>query len=92
MSREVIIHPIVSEKATRLSAAGTYIFKVAAESSAPEIKKAVQLIYKVKVVGVRVANVKPKRRRLGRSVGVRPGYRKAMVTLSAGQKLDILPK
>ena len=91
MAQSPIHHPIISEKATRLAALRTYVFLVRNGATAPEVRKAIQARYKVSVTDVRMINVKPKRRRLGASVGVRPGYRKAMVTLAEGQKLDVLP-
>jgi large subunit ribosomal protein L23 len=89
--RFLIKHPIISEKATLMAESGKYIFMVAQRAAAPEIKKAVEAIYKVNVIDVNVINVRPKSRRLGRTVGIKPGYKKAVVTLKKGQKLDILP-
>ncbi len=68
------------------------MFRVAPHATKPEIKKAVAARYKVTVTGVQVVNVKPKQRRLGRSSGIKPGFKKAVVTLQKGQKLDILPR
>ena len=90
-NRFVIVHPIVSEKAVRESGIGKYAFLVAPRATKPEVTKALREIYKVDVIRVRIVNVKPKSRRLGRSTGTKPGYKKAIVTLKAGQKLDILP-
>lgn len=87
----LIKHPIITEKAAALSEFRKYIFLVARQARAPEIKKAVKALYHVDAVKVNVVNVKPKERRLGRSVGVKPGYKKAIVTLKEGQKLDVLP-
>lgn len=92
MSNKFLIkNPIISEKATQLSALGKYVFLVNKNATSPEIKKALEEIYKVNVTNVSVVNVKSKQRRLGRSVGTKPGYKKAVVTLKAGQKLDVLP-
>ena len=89
----IIKKPIISEKAT---AAGEkfnrFTFSVDKKANKPEVKKAVEGIYKVKVVKVNITNARPKSRRLGRTTGVKPGYKKAIVTLAAGQKLDILPQ
>ena len=87
----LIKHPIISEKATQLSALGKYFFLVDKRATKPEIKKALKAIYKVDAAAVNIVNVKSKKRRLGRTVGVKPGYKKAMVTLKEGQKLDVLP-
>lgn len=92
MNKFLVKKPIISEKATDLSSIGQYLFLVDDKATKSEIVKAVSSIYKVHVVGVRTVNVKPKRRRLGRTVGVKPGYKKAIVTLKKGEKLDILPQ
>jgi large subunit ribosomal protein L23 len=92
MNRSIIKHPIISEKATRLSSLGKYIFLVRKDATAPEIKKTISRIYKVDVVSANVLNVKPKTRRLGQTVGTRSGYKKAVITLKKGQSLDILPQ
>ncbi len=90
-NRFVITHPIVSEKAVRESSMGKYVFLVDRRATKPEVKKTVHTTYKVDVLRVHIVNVKPKSRRLGRSTGVKPGYKKAVVTLKEGQTLDILP-
>lgn len=87
----IIKHPIITEKATGASEFRKYTFLVARRATAPEIKKAVKALYGVLAVRVNIINVKSKERRLGRSVGVKPGYKKAIVTLKEGQKLDVLP-
>lgn len=74
-----------------MSSLGKYMFLVDGKATKPEIKKIIKDAYKVDALKVRIINIKPKRRRLGRSVGVKPGYKKAIVTLKEGQKLDILP-
>ncbi len=90
MNKFLIKNPIITEKATDLSALGKYIFLVEKGAAKPEIKKAVEGIYKVNVVDVQVINTRPKPRK-GRFPGEKPGYRKAIVTLKKGQKLDTLP-
>jgi len=74
-----------------MSHLGKYVFLVEDGAAKPEIKKAVEGIYKVNVENVHVINTRPKPRRSGRYTGMKPGYRKAIVTLKKGQKLDILP-
>jgi large subunit ribosomal protein L23 len=86
----IIKKPWVTEKATNLSASGQYVFMVKSDAAKPEIKKAIQAIYKVEVVAVNVVNRPAKRKRFGgRRKGVQEGYRKAIVTLKEGQKIDI---
>jgi len=91
MRRFLIKHPIISEKAAHISAINKYIFVVDDAATKPEIKKAIKDIYKVETIKVHIIRNKPKERRLGRTVGVKSGYKKAMVTLKKGQQLDILP-
>ena len=91
-SKYLIKNPIITEKVTMNSQLGQYAFLVGDSANKSEVKKAIEEIYKVKVEGVNVINVKSKKRRLGRTIGIRPGYKKAIVTLKAGQKLDILPQ
>jgi len=88
----LVKNPLITEKATAESSLGKYTFLVDKKANKPEVKKAVEGIYKVKVTRVNIVNARPKSRRLGRTMGVKPGYKKAIVTLAAGQKLDILPQ
>lgn len=82
----------ITEKATDLTKDNQYVFKVFPQAAKQEIKKAVEEVYGVEVVRVRTIKVRRKRRRLGRSFGWRKGYKKAIVTLRAGQKIEILPR
>ena len=88
--KTLIKHPHITEKASMLAENNQYVFVVAKEATAPEVKKAITAIYKVKVDGVRMINAKSKEKRYGRAMGTKPGYRKAIVTLKKGEKLDIL--
>ncbi len=88
--KTLIKHPHITEKASRLAEMNQYVFIVASGATAPEVKKAIVATYKVKVDGVRMINAKSKEKRMGRSIGIKPGFRKAIVTLKKGEKLDIL--
>ena len=86
----LIKKPWVTEKSTTLAAAGKYVFVVKRGSTKPEIKKAVKDVYKVDAIAVNVVNRPPKAKRFGANLkGSQEGYRKAIVTLKAGQKIDI---
>lgn len=86
----LIKKPWVTEKSGYLSAAGKYVFMVQNGATKPEIKKAVKAMYKVDVVDVNVVNRPPKSKKFGRGLkGSQEGYRKAIVTLKSGQKIDI---
>ena len=91
MNKFLIKNPIISEKATQISALGKYVFLVDKNSNKQELKKAIKASYKVDIEKINIINTKPKTRKLGRSEGVKAGYKKAIVTLKAGQKLDVLP-
>jgi large subunit ribosomal protein L23 len=88
----LVKNPLITEKGTDLSALGKYLFLVDKKATKNEIKKIVEKEYKVKVTKVNVINTKPKPRRLGRSQGHRPGYKKAIVTLAKDQKIDVVPQ
>ena len=85
----LIKKPWVTEKSGAMNVAGKYVFIVADGAAKPEIKKAIKEIYKVDVVAVNVVNRPPKSKRFGRGLkGSQEGYRKAIVTLKEGQKID----
>ncbi len=92
MDKTIIQHPVISEKSTMLSEMGKYIFAVREGATAPEVRKTIESLYKVKVVKLNMINTKDKPKTWGRLTGVKHGYRKAIVTLKEGQKLDVLPK
>ena len=87
----VLLAPIVSEKATQVAEKHNQVlFKVLRDATKPEIKAAVELMFKVEVKGVSVTNIKGKTKRFGRSVGRRDNVRKAYVTLKPGQELNLV--
>jgi large subunit ribosomal protein L23 len=88
--KTLIKKPLITEKASSLGVLNQYVFLVTDNATGPEVKKAIELIYKVKVATVRTLNIPSKTKRLGRSIGVKPGYRKAIVTLKKGEKLDMM--
>ena len=82
--------PVVSEKATFAAEQSNAVtFKVLRDATKPEIKAAVELLFKVEVVGVSVVNVKGKTKRFGRTMGRRNHVRKAYVRLKEGQELNL---
>jgi len=85
----VLLAPIVSEKATMVADKNEQvIFVVAPDATKPEIKAAVELLFKVQVESVQVANLKGKSKRFGRSMGRRSDVRKAFVCLKPGQEIN----
>lgn len=86
----LIKKPVVTERATDLNVLGQYVFMVKPHATKPEIRKAIHEIYKVDAVSVNVINRLTKRKRFGGIMrGKKDGYRKAIVTLKEGQKIDI---
>ncbi|MGB9151305.1 MAG: 50S ribosomal protein L23 [Burkholderiales bacterium] len=85
----IIQAPLVSEKSTYV--ADKYeqiIFRVAPDATKPEIKAAVELLFKVQVQSVQVLNTSGKTKRKGRSEGTRGGFKKAYICLAPGQQID----
>ncbi len=88
---EVLIGPLLTEKGTILKESDNKVlFKVARDANKIEIKRAVEEIFKVKVDSVRTMNYKGKKKRMGRYEGRRPDWKKAIVTLKEGEKLDFV--
>ncbi|MCC7038887.1 MAG: 50S ribosomal protein L23 [Burkholderiales bacterium] len=86
---KVLLAPVISEKATFIADKHEQvIFRVQADATKPEIKAAVELMFKVEVDSVQVANVKGKEKRFGRFIGRRRGWKKAYVSLKAGQEIN----
>ncbi|MHB1021790.1 MAG: 50S ribosomal protein L23 [Acidobacteriaceae bacterium] len=84
----VIRRPLITEKGlTVKETEGTLVFEVASGATKTEVKQAVELLFKVKVSGVRTANVEGKERRRGKFAGYRPDWKKAYVRLKAGEKM-----
>ena len=87
---DVLVSPVVSEKSTVEIERNNYTFAVTPGANKLQIKAAVEAEFKVKVTDVRVLNVKPKQKRRGRrTMGMVPGWRKAIVTLQPGDKIEL---
>ncbi len=87
-----IVRPHITEKATELgSTKNQYVFVVQDSAAKKEIKKAVEKMYGVTVERVRIVNVHPKKVKLGKTKGIKKGYKKAIVQVKEGQKIEILP-
>jgi len=88
---EVIRKPLLTEKGANLNeTSNTVLFEVNRSANKIEIKQAVEEIFKVKVASVHTMNVRGKKKRMGRNEGMSRSWKKAMVTLQAGEKLDFL--
>ena len=85
----VVLAPVVSEKSTRVADKyRQYVFRVADDATKPEVKAAVELLFKTKVQSVTVSNVNGKQKRFGRFMGRRRNWKKAYVRLAAGQEIN----
>ncbi len=86
---QVLLSPHVSEKSALAADSGNqYVFRVATGATKPEIRKAVESAFDVKVDAVRVVNIKGKTKRFGSRMGKRSDWRKAYVRLQAGQEIE----
>jgi large subunit ribosomal protein L23 len=88
---QVILAPQISEKATMV--ADKYqqvVLRVVGSATKPEVKAAVELLFKVEVAGVQMANVKGKQKRFGKMMGRRKDWKKAYVSLKPGQELNFM--
>jgi large subunit ribosomal protein L23 len=85
----VLLRPVISEKSVIETERNNYTFTVARDANKFQIKAAVEEQFNVDVLGVRVLTVKPKQKRRGRrQMGTVPGWRKAVVTIAEGQKIE----
>lgn len=86
---QVVLAPLVSEKSTTLADQfNQFVFKVAKDSTKPEIAAAIELLFEVKVEKVQVLNVKGKVKRSGQRLGRRADWKKAYVRIKAGQDIN----
>jgi large subunit ribosomal protein L23 len=85
---KTLIEPWVTEEATRIAEFNKYIFKVDLKADKKQIEKSVEGLYDVSVTLVNTINIPRKKRIRGRSKGWKPGYKKAIVTLKEGDKIE----
>lgn len=86
---DIIIAPVITEKAAIQAEANIYTFKVAKDANKIEIKKAIEEAFGVKVVKINTANTKAKDKRVGRYTGKTQTYKKAYITLADGEKIEL---
>ena len=88
-AQKIIRKPLITEKSTRQKEESRqYIFEVHRDANKIEIQSAVERLFKVKVLQVRTSNVLGKIKRLGRRYGKRPDWKKAIITLKEGDRID----
>ena len=88
----VLKSPHITEKSSDLADKNQYVFKVYPKINKIEIRKAIEELYVVKVVSIKTINVPAKQKRLGKNIGEQKGYKKAIVKIKEGQKIEVLPR
>jgi len=86
---EIVRRPVVTEKGTLMQEQGKYTFEVASNSTKEMVKQAVEKAFKVNVIKVNIVGMKGKTKRMGKREIVTPSWKKAVVTLKEGQKIQI---
>ncbi|MBU2579041.1 50S ribosomal protein L23 [Patescibacteria group bacterium] len=88
----ILKSPHIAEKASYLAKMNQYVFKVYPQTNKTEVKKAVEEVYGVDVLKIKMITIPKKRRRIGKTFGWRKGYKKAIVSVKKGQSIEILPR
>ncbi|ACB53364.1 50S ribosomal protein L23 [Crocosphaera subtropica ATCC 51142] len=88
---DLVIKPIITEKATLLLEQNKYVFDVLPKATKPEIKAAIESLFDVKVTGVNTIKPPRKKRRVGRFIGHKPLYKRAIITLEEGDTINLFP-
>ncbi|MDE5087850.1 MAG: 50S ribosomal protein L23 [Trichodesmium sp. St16_bin2-tuft] len=84
---DIIKNPVVTEKATRLMELNQYTFDVDPRATKPMIKEIIEQVFEVKVIGINTLNLPRKKRRVGKYIGFKPRYKRAIVTLEDGEPI-----
>src|SRR5438270_285720 len=85
----ILLRPLITEKSTILAGQNKYVFEVDIRANKDQIREAVQVAFSVHVVDVNTMKVKGKAKRFGRKVTYRPDWKKAIVTLVQGDKIEL---
>lgn len=88
---DLIVRPIVTEKAIRLLEQNKYVFDVVIKATKPEIKAAIQALFDVEITKINTHRPPRKKRRVGRFMGYKPHYKRAIVTLKEGDTIPLFP-
>ena len=86
---EIIKYPIITDKSTRLLSNNQYSFVVSPKSDKPTIKTTIEFLFNVKVIKVNTVHLPKKKKRIGQYIGWKPHYKKAIVTLSKGDTINL---
>ncbi len=89
---DLILKPIVTEKATRQMELNKYVFDVLPKATKPQIKAAIESLFDVSVTSVNTLKLPRKKRRVGRYIGYKAQYKRAIVTLKEGDEITLFPE
>ncbi len=89
-NENIIVSPVITEKATMARMASVYVFKVLPSATKIDVQRAVEKLFNVEVLDVNTAKVSGKIRRVGRSFGKKSSWKKAYVKIKSGQKIDLI--
>ncbi len=88
----VLLKPIITEKTSELISLNQYVFKVSKRANKEQVRRAIEHLYKVKVEKVRIINRKRKKKNLGKYQGWKPSFKKAIISLKEGDRIEIMPQ
>lgn len=89
LALRILVEPWITEKSHQLMSLNKYVFKVSRDSTKETVGKSIEEYYGVKVEGVNIVNIQPKKRSYGRVRGTKSGYKKAIVKLKEGDKIEL---
>jgi large subunit ribosomal protein L23 len=86
---DVIVKPVLSEKSTEFAEKGKYVFRVAKKANKPLIRKAIKELFNVTAEKINIVNVRGRKKRVRYQYGFTPSWKKAVITLKAGEKIQL---
>ncbi len=86
---QIIIRPLITEKSMGMTSMGRYVFEVQKTANKYQIKKAMKEVLNVDTIKINIVNVLGKKRRYGKTTGTTSNYKKAIVTIKSGQKIEL---
>lgn len=89
---DLVVRPIVTEKATIQMEDNKYVFDVVIKATKPQIKQAIESLFEVKVEKVNTQRLPRRQRRVGKSIGYKTQYKRAIVTLAEGSSINLFPE
>jgi large subunit ribosomal protein L23 len=86
---DLVKYPIITDKATKLLELNQYTFAIDSKSNKTEVKSAIEYLFNVKVISINTSNPPTKQRRIGKFIGNKPQYKKAIITLAPGNSINL---